>query len=88
MFQRFIPSGLRFVAADEKPGPLEADFEFIATPGSLTVEFDDDSTCGSEGECSVDYWSWNFGDGNGSSERNPTHTYASPGTYKVSLTIK
>ncbi len=29
---------------------------------------------------------WNFGDGNTSSEQNPTHTYAAAGTYTVSLT--
>ncbi len=30
---------------------------------------------------------WNFGDGNTSNDPNPTHTYASPGTYTVSLTV-
>ena len=32
-------------------------------------------------------WIWNFGDGNSSTLQNPTHTYSSPGTYNVSLTI-
>jgi len=30
---------------------------------------------------------WNFGDGSGSSESNPTHTYAIPGVYGVRLTV-
>ncbi len=30
---------------------------------------------------------WNFGDGNESDEENPTHTYATNGTYTVSLTV-
>lgn len=30
-------------------------------------------------------WSWNFGDGSTSSERNPTHIYNIAGTYTVSL---
>ena len=30
---------------------------------------------------------WNFGDGSGSSDANPTHTYANPGVYRVSLTV-
>ncbi|UCF09891.1 MAG: PKD domain-containing protein, partial [Candidatus Bipolaricaulota bacterium] len=32
-------------------------------------------------------WSWAFGDGTFGSEQNPRHTYASPGTYRVDLTI-
>jgi PKD repeat protein len=31
-------------------------------------------------------WSWNFGDGATSTERNPTHRYAKDGDYAVSLT--
>jgi PKD repeat protein len=33
-------------------------------------------------------WSWDFGDGTGSHDQNPTHHYASPGSYDVSLTVK
>jgi len=32
-------------------------------------------------------WSWNFGDGGTSSQRNPVHTYAAVGTYTVVLTV-
>lgn len=31
-------------------------------------------------------WSWNFGDGTGSTLQNPTHTFTSNGTYNVCLT--
>ncbi|MEO1259744.1 MAG: CARDB domain-containing protein, partial [Bacteroidota bacterium] len=31
-------------------------------------------------------WLWEFGDGNSSTELEPTHTYAAPGTYTVKLT--
>ena len=31
-------------------------------------------------------WSWDFGDGNGSTAQNPSHTYAADGTYTVTLT--
>lgn len=30
---------------------------------------------------------WNFGDGNTSTQTNPTHTFASPGTYTITLTV-
>lgn len=32
-------------------------------------------------------WEWTFGDGSTSNEQNPTHTYAEPGVYFVSLSI-
>ncbi|HLP51925.1 MAG TPA: PKD domain-containing protein [Chitinophagales bacterium] len=34
----------------------------------------------------ISYWQWNFGDGDTSNLQNPTHVYATPGTYTVSLT--
>ncbi|MFN0082856.1 MAG: PKD domain-containing protein [Ferruginibacter sp.] len=35
----------------------------------------------------ADTWSWNFGDGNTSTVKSPVHTYATVGTYTVSLTV-
>ena len=32
-------------------------------------------------------WSWTFGDSGGSSAQNPSHTYASAGTYSVTLMV-
>lgn len=32
-------------------------------------------------------WQWDFGDGNGSAQQNPTHTYPNPGFYDVYLTV-
>lgn len=32
-------------------------------------------------------WTWDFGDGNTSTQQSPTHTYASFGSYQVSLTV-
>ncbi|MCS6991606.1 MAG: PKD domain-containing protein [Chitinophagales bacterium] len=37
---------------------------------------------------SVNQWNWNFGDGSSSTAKNPTHTYAAPGTYTVTLIVK
>jgi len=35
----------------------------------------------------VDSWTWDFGDGNSSTEQNPTHTYAEAGIYLVTLYV-
>ncbi|WP_282041797.1 PKD domain-containing protein [Winogradskyella flava] len=52
---------------------------FTFSVSSLTVQFTDDSLL------AVTH-SWDFGDGNTSNEVNPTHTYAAPGAYDVTLT--
>ncbi|WP_165821127.1 LamG-like jellyroll fold domain-containing protein [Nocardioides gansuensis] len=63
-------------------GPVAA---FSATPRSgeapLPVTFTDESTG------SPTSWAWTFGDGATSTAQNPSHTYAAPGTYDVSLTV-
>ncbi|WP_243685298.1 PKD domain-containing protein [Methanosarcina barkeri] len=33
-------------------------------------------------------WSWSFGDGSTSAEKNPKHTYSEAGNYNVVLTVK
>ena len=50
----------------------------------LTVNFFDISTSGAD---PITDWFWNFGDGNFSTQQNPTHTFTTPGQYPVSLTI-
>ena len=40
-----------------------------------------------EGPLTVVSYEWDFGDGNTSTLENPTHTYSTPGAYRVSLTI-
>ncbi|MDA0524479.1 S8 family serine peptidase [Methanococcoides alaskense] len=57
---------------------------FVATPmtGSypLPVSFTDRSINATK-------WFWNFGDGNTSADRHPSHTYLAAGTYSVSLNV-
>ena len=36
----------------------------------------------------IDSWAWDFGDGNTNNDQDPTHTYAAPGVYTVSLTVQ
>ena len=63
--------------------PPNADFNANNTnacTGSV-VFFNDLSTS------NITSWSWDFGDGNSSNQQNPSHTYSSPGTYDITLTV-
>jgi PKD repeat protein len=57
------------------------DFVGIPRAGTapLIVQFTDAST-------DATGWSWDFGDGSTSTSQNPAHTYATSGTYTVTLT--
>ena len=57
----------------------EADFATEA--GNLVINFLDISTNNPE------QWAWTFGDGNTSTEQNPTYAYEEPGTYEVCLQV-
>ena len=60
-----------------------ADFLADHTSGfsPLTVNFQDTAS-----GCPTS-WLWDFGDGTTSTAQHPSHVYASPGTYEVSLTV-
>jgi YVTN family beta-propeller protein len=60
----------------------EANFTSNVTQGNapLSVQFNDTSTG------SPTSWSWDFGDGNTSTEKDPTYTFLKPGNYTVKLT--
>lgn len=62
--------------------PPVADFSGEPTSGCapLEVDFTDEST----GDPTS--WLWDFGDGQTSTDQNPTHIYDDPGSYTVSLT--
>jgi len=45
------------------------------------------STGSSDSDGTISAYLWNFGDGGSSTQANPTHTYASAGSYSVSLTV-
>ncbi len=64
------------------PPPPVASFTGSPTSGTapLTVTFTDASSGNPTS------WSWSFGDGGTASAQNPSHTYAAPGRYTVSLT--
>jgi PKD repeat protein/pectin methylesterase-like acyl-CoA thioesterase len=64
---------------------LKAAFTASARSGKqdFTVRFTDLSTS----DCEITAWLWDFGDGNTSTQQNPSHTYRRSGVFAVSLTI-
>lgn len=62
---------------DPIPAP-EADFSLSVTGKTITL---------SDGSTGADSYSWDFGDGNSSTDASPTHTYVGNGSYIVSLTV-
>lgn len=71
------------IAERTPPKPI-ADFVASPTEGGapLTVQFTNQST----GE--ITSYSWDFGDGGTSTERDPQYTYRNAGTFTVKLTVK
>ncbi|MDD2340191.1 MAG: PKD domain-containing protein [Methanosarcina sp.] len=67
----------------EKTNTPVASFSASPTSGNapLKVQFTDKSTG------SPTSWKWSFGDGKTSTEKNPTHTYSTAGSYTVNLTV-
>jgi PKD repeat protein/uncharacterized protein YjiK len=71
------------VSVNTAPVPPVAEFMGSPTSGDvpLTVSFTDQSTG------SPTSWDWDFGDSVTSTEQHPTHTYDSPGSYTLTLTV-
>ncbi|MEL6660761.1 MAG: PKD domain-containing protein, partial [Bacteroidota bacterium] len=85
LFVGIMVMGVTFMGCgddDENPMPNDeptAGFTFAAN--ELEVTFTNSST-------NATTYTWDFGDGNTSTEESPTHTYAEDGTYDVTLTAK
>jgi PKD repeat protein len=62
--------------------PPVADFSFVVNNSTSQVAFKDETTP------KPTSWRWEFGDGDTSTQQNPTHTYSAAGTYFVTLTVR
>jgi len=60
-------------------GTLSADFAVATTDTSVSLTATTQDTTAT--------YAWTFGDGNTSTETNPTFAYAAPGTYEICLTV-
>ena len=61
------------------PVSMEASFKYTIEGNVLT--------CTDQSYGPITMWLWSFGDGTGSTSRNPTHQYSQSGTYEISLTV-
>lgn len=78
-------SGVSLTASYTAPVTNQAPVaNFTSTVKGLQVSFTDTST---DADGSIISWQWIFGNGGSSTERNPTYTYTSAGSYTVSLTV-
>jgi len=80
---RYTPKTEDAIFVVENSMSLGANFTANITTGviPLTVHFTDTSSG------TPIAWLWTFGDGNTSTDQNPTHTYTTPGNYTVSLEV-
>ncbi len=67
----------------EGPTVSFSPLQTTACPGT-SISFTD----ASQPSNSLVSWQWDFGDGDSSSQQNPTHTYLLPGIYQVSLRVE
>ena len=74
-----------FQDAQGRGAPMPPQAAFTQQCASLTCEFDASGSSAPGG--AIDSWQWDFGDGATSTEAAPEHSYASSGTYTVSLTV-
>ena len=69
----------------EPPSNTAPTASFTFKCSGLSCNFTDKSTDPEDGTATS--WDWNFGDGVGSTEQNPNHTYVTAGTYTVTLKV-
>ena len=64
--------------------PLKSCFESSRTTGDAPLNVTLNPSCSTG---TITDYDWNFGDGETSTERRPTHTFENPGTYEIILEV-
>lgn len=87
VLQTTIPGGYWqfFLVSYDNPAD-EPELPGAPPTASFTHEVDGSTATFTNTSVNADSYSWDFGDGNMSSEESPMHTYASDGSYNVVLT--
>jgi len=80
-----IADAVRVQADAGGPLPPVAAFVHSQVPASLTVDFD--ASASNDPDGAIVAYDWDFGDGTTGVGVTPSHTYASAGTYNVTLTV-
>jgi len=80
---RIATGGRGAVTTEAAVAPPEADF---ALPADARVGTEVSFTDTSKGN--PVQWSWTFGDGGTSTARNPSHVFATPGTYTIQVVVR
>jgi PKD repeat protein len=86
VWEELPPKTTRTVISTPAPAPVLPGLSFTGSPVYGPVPLDVRFTAETTGAPSE--WRWDFGDGESSTARNPSHTYEIPGTYTVILMAK
>jgi PKD repeat protein len=78
------PPVVRTVVVDD---PATALFSMSPNPASAGVPVGFNGSASNDPDGSIPSYAWNFGDGSAGSGVAPSHTYAAPGAYTVTLTV-
>jgi PKD repeat protein len=78
-----VSHGISIATVAPAQPPVVATFAFSpnAPTTGQSIAFTDQSTG------TPIFWQWNFGDGTTSTQQNPTHAYATPGDYTVTMIV-
>ena len=79
------PAGIGDLDPPNQPPVADAGGPYPGTAGLTLITFDGSGSSDPDG--SIASYDWTFGDGSTGVGVKPTHTYAAPGTYTVSLTV-
>ena len=85
-YLKFSGGRNKLVVAKVGSGSSPLSAAFTASPASGPVNMNVTFFDLSEGNATS--WNWDFGDGNTSLEKNPTHIYSKTGDFNVTLTVK